>query len=145
MLSEHAGRTPSPTESRYVVPLADEGHIVISPVDDQGIVRLVGHGAWSVEYMNRHFRELDPVVATARMRMRNVMVLADLRDAPIQSPDVAEMINIGTRRLYRDGDRIAIVVQSSLVKLQMKRIVDCAQVQIFISVAAACTWLMAYS
>lgn len=145
MLSEQVGRTSSPGEGSFAVPLADEGHISISPVDDQGIVRLVGYGTWSIEYMNRHFRELDPIVAAARMRVRSVMVLADLREAPVQSPDVAEIINIGTRRLYRDGDRIAIVVQSSLVKLQMKRVVDCAQVQIFISVAAAYTWLMAYS
>lgn len=144
MLSESVGRFETPVQGGWSPQAVQDGRLSIALPDDQGIVKLHGSGVWSLDYLNQHFRELDAVIAQARRRNPNVLVLVDLRDAPVQSPEVAECINANTRRVYRNHDRIAIVVQSSLVKLQMKRVVDCAHVQIFISVAAAYTWLTAY-
>jgi hypothetical protein len=142
MFSENVARYESPPRD-WNAPVPQDGRLSISLPDDQGIIKIQGHGLWSLDYLNQHFRELDAIIAQARRWNPDVLALVDLREAPVQSPEVAESINANTRRVYRDQDRIAIVVQSSLVKLQMKRVVDCAHVQIFISVSAAYTWLTA--
>ncbi len=72
-------------------------------------------------------------------------MLVDLRKSPVQSVETAGRIKAATSRIYKPGDRIAIVVQSSLVKTQMRQVVDVTTVELFISIDAAEMWLLAYS
>ncbi len=111
----------------------------------QGIIRVMGRGFWTEADIDAHFVELGHLIERVRAGGDDILALVDLSDAPVQSPDVTARITAQTRRVYRPEDRIAIVVQSSLMKMQMKRAVDRPNLEVFISRHAATTWLTAHA
>jgi hypothetical protein len=113
--------------------------------DEQvGIVRIVGRGFWTEAMIDSHFGELGRLVERVRGRGDDILALVDLGGAPVQRPGVAARITAHTRRIYRPEDRIAIVVGSSLVKMQIKRAVEGLNLEAFLSPDAALTWLTAH-
>lgn len=90
--------------------------------------------------VDQHFFELATLVRSVRQAGGQIRVIVDLRGTPAQSPETIERIGVGAR-IYGEGDRIAIIVDSSLAKMQMRRVVRSAQHEIFISPKAAMTWL----
>jgi hypothetical protein len=113
--------------------------------DPAGFIRVAGAGLWSPTEIDRHFVELGHVVRTERALKGRVRVLVDLRGAGTQSPETAARIGVATAATYRSGDRVAIVVGSSLAKMQLRRIVRTSEHEFFVSPEAAATWLMAYN
>lgn len=108
------------------------------------LIQIWGSGLWSRAEVDAHFDELDGEIRQKRTRFPHIRVLVDIRESGVQTQDTAEGVTLGTRRIYREGDRIAIIVASSLVKMQMRRAVEHRELQIFISPSAAVTWLEAY-
>jgi hypothetical protein len=113
--------------------------------DATGIVHVVGSGFWTPHDIDRHFSELDAVVRSIRQCGRKVRVAVDLRRTPAQLPETIARIGAGAERIYAEGDRVAIIVDSSLAKLQMRRVVSDAQHEMFQSPNAAMTWLCAFT
>lgn len=91
--------------------------------------------------MDAHFDKLDRHLIQARRLRGHAKVIVDLRKAPVQSPDVAERIRIRTQHLYAADDRVAVIVDTPLLKMQMRRATGCDHIQNFISVEAAESWL----
>jgi hypothetical protein len=110
-----------------------------------GIIRVVGRGFWTEDYVDAHFVELGRLVERVRAIGGDILALVDLSEAPVQSPGVVARITAQTGRIYRPADRIAIVVRSSLVKMQIKRAVALPNLEAFLSLNAALTWLTAHS
>jgi len=108
------------------------------------IIRITGVGAWSVDYVDVHFAELAVLIDRVRGQHGEVLALVDLSRAPVQSDKVAERIHRATAQLYTPRDRIALIVQSFLLKAQMKRATWQANTAIFVSPHAAETWLCAH-
>ncbi|HSI18012.1 MAG TPA: hypothetical protein VK980_09595 [Sphingomonas sp.] len=108
------------------------------------IIRVTGVGAWTVDYVDVHFAELAVLIDRVRAQNGEVLALIDLSRAPVQSDEVAERIHSATARLYTARDRIALIVQSFLLKAQMKRATWQANTAIFVSPNAAETWLCAH-
>ncbi|MBO9712788.1 hypothetical protein [Sphingomonas sp.] len=109
-----------------------------------GVIRLTGKGAWVTETVEACFREMVALVMQRREQRRPVLVLVDLSECAVQSDEVAAKIGLGAEKVQQPGDRVAIVVRSSLVKAQLRRTLP-QPGEIFISASAAETWLMAYS
>ena len=107
-----------------------------------GIIRVVGTGLWTVAYIEEHFIAVGALMDRVRKHGAGVMVLVDLSGAPVQTADVARHISIGTDRIFRSPDRLALLVQSPLAKLQLKRVVTRANTAIFVSRHAAEAWLV---
>ncbi len=108
------------------------------------IIRITGIGAWTVDYVDVHFAELAVLIDRVREQNGEVLALVDLSRAPVQSDEVAERINRATAQLYGARDRIALIVQSFLLKTQMKRAAWKSNTAIFVSANAAETWLCAH-
>jgi hypothetical protein len=113
--------------------------------EEAGVILVYGAGFWTLESLNSHFDALRLVVDRRRASGDKIKVLVDLREASVQNSDVTAAISLRTSEIYAVEDRVAIVVSSSLAKLQMRRSVHRVQHEFFISQQAAKTWLNAYS
>jgi len=115
---------------------------VISFFDYGQYIAVQGTGCWSPEYLDAHFADLAGLLGRRR-RDRQVLVLVDLTRAGVQSDETAERIRYWTANLYRQSDRVAIVLASSMLKAQMRRYVMVADRELFLSRTAALAWLLA--
>lgn len=131
-------------EHRNPAPGTD-GIIAIGIDRSLGAIRLTGSGFWSVGQIDAYFVDLRRLIARLRADTGRVLVLADMRGVPPQSPEVAERLYGQNEELYREGDRSAIILDTSLAKMQMRRLLDERYHGFFLSVDAAETWLRAYS
>lgn len=117
---------------------------VLSIDDSTETIRVVVRGYWSVAETDRYFAQLRAVVIDARRRFGRIKVLLDLRDGMVQSPETVQRIAEMNAAVYQDDDRIAAIVKSSLIKMQMRRIMTAGTREAFISHNAAETWLQAH-
>lgn len=145
----HLETAPSADNGRFLhedSPLhPSDAELTIMPAGPDGIIGVVGRGFWDTALVTAHFADLGSHIARVRAPAMPVRVLVDLRGAPPQRPEVTTIVRQATLALYRPADRVAVVVESSLVKIQMRRILDCSKMTFFISIDAARTWLNAYN
>ncbi|ODP38494.1 hypothetical protein [Sphingomonas turrisvirgatae] len=135
--------TPVANAVAQVEILASEPGLYEIALDERLNVLRVGRVAVQcVEEVDRYLARLGEIVRTLRLRHGKVRVLADLRHAPVRTQEVAERLRLGNQALYRPGDRVALVVESSLLKMQLRRTLTDNQ-NIFLSPNAAETWLTA--
>ncbi len=128
------GKTPpGPTRDLYAITL--DTRLAIIRIDDLGVQR--------VEDVTDYLAVLTSTVAEARRRSGKVRVLADLRRSPVRTQEAAERIRVGNQSLYRSGDRVALLVASSLLTMQLRRNLVAQYQRIFTSQQDAETWLMA--
>lgn len=106
------------------------------------ILRINQVAVQNIHEVDRYLAVLGEVVRDARLRFGRVRVLADLRNSPIRTQEAAERLRMGNLALYRTGDRVALIVESSLLKMQLRRTLVEYQ-NIFLSLNAAETWLTA--
>jgi hypothetical protein len=118
-----------------------QGELTISLDRAANQISVVGRGFWSLGYVREHLRAFEAVLLEARCNERPSRTLVDLRDAPVQSPEVATHLHNAICRMYRPPERAAIVVASSLVKIQMQRGFNPETHAVFLSLKAAEQWL----
>lgn len=109
-----------------------------------GIISITGSGLWDVEIVDAHFRELAGVLSRVRREQPTPMILVDLRGSIVQPVAVFERLSWWTHQIYVPRDRIAIIVATSLQKVQMRRVETRATRELFLSMEAARTWLVAH-
>lgn len=102
-----------------------------------------GSGMWTVEQVQQHFVNLDRNVRAMRARCGTVRVLADMSRAQVQTAEIAQMMNSETARIYRQHDRVAVIVATKLVAIQIKRTPKIHDLQTFEDRALALAWLQA--
>lgn len=98
-------------------------------------------GFWTEEDIERYFHDLGDKIAQARRDRPNVRALIDLREAMVQDPGVMANLRQKVSRHYIQGDKVALVLQSVLLKLQMKRSVAIYEIDYFDDLSAAKQWL----
>ncbi|QJU59523.1 hypothetical protein HL653_18760 [Sphingomonas sp. AP4-R1] len=106
-------------------------------------LRVVGKGLWSPAFVDGHFGALQRQVEELRERCGSARVLVNLSGATIQPADTAERIRHWTGLIYQQRDKVAIVLASSLLKSQMRRVAIVADRELFLSEANAIAWLTA--
>ncbi len=127
-------------QGRVVAALPGQYEIVRD--DRRGLLRIHCTGLSLGDEVDRYLAVLEPIIANMRTSHGRVRVLADLRNAPIRTQEAADKMRAGNLRLYRTGDRIALIVESSLLKMQLRRTLVEYQ-NIFVSPNAAETWVTA--
>ena len=135
--------TPEPTAAAQLPEgrLTPAGSIGIAVDRKLGFVHVVGHSFWSLDYIRSHFDALERLVKEMRGQTPRIRTLVDLTGAPVQSSDTAEHVKLATARIYQGTDQVALVQQSALLTMQMRRIVDDENCRIFGSVDEALAWL----
>lgn len=133
---------PSAVEGDCQVVASEPGLYEIIRDDRIKILRINRIAVQQLADVDRYLSALGDVVRDARLRFGRVRVLADLRNSPVRTQEAAERMRLGNLALYRDGDRVALIVESSLLKMQLRRTLVEYQ-NIFLSPSAAETWLTA--
>ena len=117
--------------------------LVVSFNDEGGWIDVSGSGFWTQEDMDRYVAALPAMLAKARRAEGRATLLADISDAAVQTQDVIDRISEFTAEMFTAEDKIAIVIPSMIMKMQMRRGVKGAQLQIFASKDEAKDWLRA--
>jgi hypothetical protein len=117
------------------------GQLCFEMDDVETIVRVRGTGLWTPEQTIIHFIALHRAILGLRAVRRKVLVLVDLRKAAVQTAETADAVRDGTARLYRDADFVAVVCESQLVAMQMKRAAQVPNLAIFSDLDAAMAWI----
>lgn len=133
--------TPGAADDEGRVVAAVPGQYTIKRDDRRQIVRISDLGVQRSEEVDRYLVILGDVIRDARVRDGRVRVLADLRQSPVRAQDAAERLRLGNMALYRAGDRVALLVESSLLRLQLRRNLVAEYQNIFLSQSAAEAWL----
>jgi hypothetical protein len=119
--------------------IADAPSLVTNERGDH--LHVIGRGVWSTTFTENHFAEFERLLMQLRSTGGQVRILVDLRLAAVQSDAVNTQIATWTKRLYRRGDRVALVLASSLAKAAMRRVTMAADREFFLSEDAARLWL----
>lgn len=112
-------------------------------LDEGRFLRVTGVGLWTVAMIDAHFVAVAATLRAMRSVRGHAAVLVDLRRAAVQPGPVADALSAWTSKLYIARDRVAIVVASSLVKSQSRRVEIAATRELFVSMNAAELWLCA--
>ena len=108
----------------------------------QGAISISVAGFFDLPTLRDHFADNAAVVKRWRATGRPIRVLINAVDLKPHSPEGQACVQDATGRIYRPGDRVAILVSSSLVKMQMRRALSHGEIlNFFISENAAVTWL----
>lgn len=109
-----------------------------------GAIRVEATGTWTMQQADLHCIQLTALVEDMRMRTGRVRIFVDRRGVETQAPAIIDRIAGGLDSILRSGDRVAVLVASSLVKMQVRRSVDLSIYELFISERAAFLWLLAH-
>lgn len=112
-------------------------------VDEGRFLRVTGAGMWTTGMIDAHFVTVSASLRAMRAARGHAAVLVDLRRAAVQPAAVQATLSRWTSKLYVARDRVAIVVASSLVKSQTRRVDIAATRELFMSMNAAELWLCA--
>ncbi|MBV9843275.1 MAG: hypothetical protein JOY99_17360 [Sphingomonadaceae bacterium] len=122
------------------------GKFVIHWDEARAAVRIETFGIWSVDDFNEFYPLVRAAYDKSRARLGYALVLVDGTKAHVQTSELIQYMQAQGQIISKPGDRVAVIVSSSLLKLQMKRVTEAVDtVQYFLSPSAADTWLNAYS
>lgn len=138
--NENPGRLRA--EVRWSASGSDTATLLTGIDEALDIVRISAGGLWDADTSDRFFAVQEPINALARARRPQIRVLFDLTKAIPQMSNSAERITLGNRTLYQPQDRIALVVPSMLVRLQLRRMFSVGVIDFFTDPQAAIAWLL---
>lgn len=109
----------------------------------EGLVCISCGGFWDRDFVEKYFAAQNRINAEARRKFGALKVLFDLTTASPQAPPVMESLRLGNMTLYAPDDRIALVNQSAIIALQLKRLFQVGKVETFRDLASGQAWLTA--
>lgn len=107
-----------------------------------GIIRMVVEGFWDVQTVDDFADEMMPMMALAKARSGRVFILSDARKFPVQSAEVGAAFGRSEATMGQLRDRMAMVVGSTLAKMQGERAVAGSSTAFFSSIEDAEAWLL---
>jgi hypothetical protein len=113
--------------------------------EEARVVRMTVAGFYDRKLLIQHFAENEEFVVRWRAVGRRIRVLIDANDLLPHTPENHAIVMRSFERIYYPGDRVAIIVSSSLVKMQMRRTHTYGEILgFFCSHSAAMQWLLAH-
>lgn len=107
-----------------------------------GLIHIIVAGFFDLATLKQHFKAEAALVNRWRAEGRAIRVLIDAVNLLPHSIECQTYIQEATGTIYRLGDRVALHVSSSLVKMQMRRVFTKGNtLDFFISNDAAKLWL----
>lgn len=117
----------------------------ISEHSAAGIIRIEVEGFFDLAILKQHFEENLIIVSRWRFAGKPIRVLIDAVRLMPHSPEGQACVQAATARIYRSGDKVAVLVSSGLVKMQMKRALSHGDtLDFFTSQPEAFAWLESY-
>lgn len=111
---------------------------------DGPVLHIAAWGVWDIATTQACVRDVTRIVAELRRDRAHLRVLVDRSAMPVFGPADRELLMATYASILRAGDRVALVVESCLAKAQVRQIAGREETQMFLSVSAARTWLLAY-
>ena len=108
---------------------------------DAGIIRMSTTGFWGTQTVAALGAELHPLLVKVKGSGRPVLVLCDARDFPVQTAEVGQAFARMDAELAPLRTRMAMVVSSTLNKMQARRAAG-DTVSFFTSCDDAERWLL---
>lgn len=119
---------------------------------DSKLVRAAVGGFWNEHEAKLFASAFQSHARQARDLWGVVRMLIDARESPVQSPEVMKaLVGLNQSLIEVPGDRIAVIVATSLVKMQAHRVMSDEFERgsdvggLFLSPNAAETWLCAHA
>ncbi|MBB5714133.1 hypothetical protein [Sphingomonas aerophila] len=113
--------------------------------EQAGRVEVVVHRVCDPREIAEDESRLLKAAAQARADLGRLRLIIDSRQVgPLPNASVERLMLLEEKLVTRDDDRIAVVVESSLAKVQLARFSKHKQVNRFVSPTAADTWLSAH-
>ena len=109
----------------------------------EGVLTVKVIGQWTLADVPPFEKTASAHYGAVRAGYGSLRVLIDNTEAALFTQDVIGALTEAGSRLGRGDDRIATLVKSSLMKLQMKRILPEEMAGVFVSRDEAVTWLTA--
>lgn len=109
--------------------------------EGKGRVMVTLSGLMTPEDADRFGHEMNMVMENARNRFGVLHALLDASAAPVQPAETVARLQSPEGYLQSSEDRYAVVVATSLGKMQARRLTPEDQVGIFMSMAEADEWL----
>lgn len=125
------------------LPDASTGSFTMDVDARSGRITVIGTGYWTSSYIAEHFRHVADLVRAHRAAGIPIRVLVDLRQSDVQSQETVEHMGRSTAQIYAEGDRVALLVSSSLARIQMRRAANISIREFFASLDEAEAWLAA--
>jgi hypothetical protein len=114
----------------------------ISYDETTGIACTTSNGLASVEEFNAYFPLAIEYLNRSRARHGGSLHLVDVADNPVQAKDSFAHMALLTQDEAKAGDQCAIIIHSTLARMQIKRMADGFDRQFFAEKAAAIDWLL---
>jgi len=108
----------------------------------RGLIRGEAEGFWSLPMTEQHVAAWIKCIRRIHSEGRTVRVIADLSRAQTQSQEVASMVQRQVAGLYREGDRIAVIVKASLLKTQLRRVLNSHRAMYFTDADEGERWVL---
>lgn len=105
------------------------------------IIRITGKGFVQVEQFDALFATLRTLFEASYARSGSVRLLVDNRDILLHGPEAAERLRYRALHSVEEGDRVAIIVESALSRMQLRRLLDPRTHRLFETEKAATAWL----
>lgn len=106
-----------------------------------GILTVSVEGAWTLPEVERYAREAGLQFTAARRQAGRLRLLIDLLQTDVLSQAIIEPLAKAGMQYSQPDDSVALVVPSTLMKIQMKRMIGNAPNPIFLSLDEATNWL----
>lgn len=107
-----------------------------------GVLQVRVQGSWTLSEVERYAQEAGARFDAARKVAGSLRYLIDLTGAAVLSQELMEPLAKAGMQYSREDDRVALAVASTLLKMQMRRMVGEAPVPIFVSTKDAMDWLL---
>lgn len=108
------------------------------------VLRIDALGDWNIAAAQAYTADITRIVEELRQRRPHLRAIVDRSDVPTFEPGVPEILMTTYETVLRAGDRVALVVDSSLAKAHIRQKAGREETQSFLSISAAKTWVMAY-
>jgi hypothetical protein len=107
-----------------------------------GLIRGEAEGFWRLDMTAQHVAAWAKCVRRIHAEGKPARAVADLRRAQTQSQEVASLVQREIADLYREGDRVAVVLPSGLLKTQIRRILSSEVSRYFDDIDDAERWAL---
>lgn len=128
------------TSARHAGADADSYRVWI----DGPVLRIDAGGHWDLAMAKSYTGEIARIVSEQRQAHPHLRAIVDRRYTPAFEPGVPEILLATYADILRSGDRIAMIVDSSLAKVDIRQRAGREETQAFLSISAARTWVLAY-
>lgn len=109
-----------------------------------GIIHVFGNGDWPSAVVGEALDTVQRLRQDHAERGEIALILIDMRRAKVDQSQLAARIMHEAQHSDHGCHRIAVLVDSSLIKMEMKQAAPYLSAEFFLSPHAATTWLTAY-